>query len=455
MKIAVVGTGYVGLVAGVCFADAGHKVTCVDQDPKKIALLKDGIIPIYEPGLEDVMNPAVRAGRLHFTTDLKSAMEGCSVVFIAVGTPENADGSADLRATFEVARQIGTHASQSLFVVLKSTVPVGTSSQVQDILRSASRFPCEVVNNPEFLKEGTAVEDFLKPDRIVIGCRTEEARATMQELYSPFVKNGHPIFFMDNTSAELTKYAANAFLSVKISFINELARLADRVGADINKVRQGFTTDRRINPAFFYPGVGFGGSCFPKDTKALVSTGEQVGIPMRITDAAQKVNALQKHYLFELMQKYFGSLEGKHIALWGLAFKPRTDDVREAPSLTLIEDLTKAGAKVRAFDPVAQETAKAALGREAAGAVTMVNSSLEALDGADALAVVTEWNEFRAPDFAEIKSRLKTPVVFDGRNVYDPAQMKTLGFTYFCIGRQVLFDSTHPQRSHPLEGRTK
>lgn len=440
MKIAVVGTGYVGLVAGVCFADAGHKVTCVDQDQKKIALLKDGIVPIYEPGLEDIMIPATKAGRLQFTTDLKAALEGCSVAFIAVGTPEMEDGSADLRATLKVAQQIGEHAQNSLFVVLKSTVPVGTSGQIQAILDQATRFPCEVVNNPEFLKEGTAIEDFLKPDRIVIGCKTEAAQKAMEELYSPFVKNGHPIFFMDNTSAELTKYAANAFLSIKISFINELARLADKVGADINKVRQGFTTDRRINPAFFYPGVGFGGSCFPKDTKALVSTGERLGVPMRITDAAQRVNAIQKNYLFELMEKQFSSLKGKKIAVWGLAFKPRTDDVREAPSLTLIESLVAAGATVCAFDPVAQETGKAALSTLAAKAVTMAKTAMDALEGADALALVTEWNEFRAPDFTEMKSRLKTPIVFDGRNVYDPAQMKTLGFIYFCIGRQILFN---------------
>lgn len=435
MNISVVGTGYVGLVAGVCFADAGHNVRCVDRDQHKVDQLKKGIIPIYEPGLEDILKPAQASNRIHFTTQLSQSLENVQVVFIAVGTPEKADGSADLGPTFAVVKEIAQAATQPLFVVLKSTVPVGTAKQVQEIFDRESKFAIEVVNNPEFLKEGAAIDDFLKPDRIVIGCRTEAARAVMGELYAPFVKNGHPIIFMDNTSAELTKYAANTFLALKISFINELALLADKVGADINQVRAGFTSDKRICPAFFYPGVGYGGSCFPKDVKALIHTGHKNDLPMKLAMAADEVNDAQKDVLFNQMRRHFGDLKSKRIAVWGLSFKPRTDDIREAPALHLIQQLRAAGAEVQAYDPVGGPNAQQAL---LPVKFDLKNSAMEALEGADALAIVTEWNEFRSPDLSLIKKSLKSPTVFDGRNVLDPQKMKETGFNYYCIGRQVL-----------------
>lgn len=430
MKVTVIGTGYVGLVAGVCFADAGHSVICVDRDTRKIEMLNNGQIPIYEPGLEDLVHRA--QSRLQYTTDLASAVRAAQVIFVAVGTPEKEDGSADLGPTMQVIQAICQAANEKKFVVLKSTVPVGTAKFVRAEIARLSQHSIEVVSNPEFLKEGAAIEDFLRPDRIVIGCQTTEAEAVMRELYEPFVKNGNPILFMDNTSAEMTKYAANAFLSVKISFINELALLADKLGADINQVRKGFTSDSRINPAFFYPGVGFGGSCFPKDVKALVHTGNQAGVPMQVVQAADEVNDRQKLVLFDRMQEHFGDLKGKTIAMWGLAFKPRTDDVREAPALYLIEKLVAAGAKVRAFDPVAMETAKAA----SPAPFESASSALQAVEGADALAIVTEWNEFRTPDLEQLRSLLKQAVIFDGRNVLDPAKVNKAGFSYYCIGRQ-------------------
>ena len=439
MNIAMIGTGYVGLVAGVCFADVGHSVICVDKNESKVAMLKEGKVPIYEPGLKELVHQ--NRVRLQYTSDLVAAVQATSVIFIAVETPEKADGSADLGPTLSVVEAIAKAANGDKFVVLKSTVPVGTSKVVKAAFAKATTHKIEVINNPEFLKEGAAIEDFLRPDRVVIGCESKAAEAAMMELYDPFVKNGNPILVMDNTSAEMTKYAANAFLSVKISFINELALLADAVGADINKVRKGFTSDKRINPAFFYPGVGFGGSCFPKDVKALVHTGLREGIPMQVVQAADEANDRQKLVLFERLKDHFRragtTLEGKKIAMWGLAFKPRTDDVREAPALELIAELTRAGAEVIAYDPAAMETAKAATRapfREAA-------SPLEAAKGADALAIVTEWNEFRTPDLVELKAALRAPVVFDGRNVLDPAKMMAAGFTYYCIGRQVLGSS--------------
>lgn len=432
MKIAVIGTGYVGLVAGVCFADAGHSVICVDKDSRKIEMLKNGEIPIYEPGLEELAHQA--KARLTFTTDLTGAVQAASVVFVAVGTPEKEDGSADMGPTMAVIQAICKAANEKKFVVLKSTVPVGTAKIVKAEVARLSQHPIEIISNPEFLKEGAAIDDFLRPDRVVIGCDSADAEAAMRELYDPFVKNGNPILFMDNTSAEMTKYAANAFLSVKISFINELALLADELGADINLVRKGFTSDSRINPAFFYPGVGFGGSCFPKDVKALVHTGRAAGIPMQIVQAADEVNDRQKLVLFERMLNHFGDLKGKTIALWGLAFKPRTDDVREAPALYLIEKLVEAGATVRAYDPVANETAKAACRAE----FEAVTSAMAAIEGADALAIVTEWNEFRTPDLEQVKSLLKQAVIFDGRNVLEPTKMAKAGFTYYCIGRQAV-----------------
>lgn len=432
MNITVVGTGYVGLVAGVCFADAGHQVVCVDNDKRKVDLLIDGKVPIYEPGLEDIMAPAFKAGRLVFTTELSKGVDTSEVIFIAVGTPERADGSADLSTTFLVAEQIALAAKSDKIVVLKSTVPVGTAAEVQKLLDQKSKFHLEVVNNPEFLKEGAAIDDFLRPDRIVIGCQSEKAKDTMKELYAPFVKNGKPILIMDNASAELTKYAANAFLSVKISFINELARLADKVGADIDRVREGFTSDRRINPAFFYPGLGYGGSCFPKDVKALVHTAEKNGLSMKVVEAADQVNDAQKIILMDYIKKHFGNINGKKFALWGLSFKPRTDDVREAPALYLIEEIYKQGGTVVAFDPVAGENAIAASKIK----FQLAKTANDALANADALIIATEWNEFRSPDFKLIKSSLKQPVIFDGRNVYEPVKMKAEGFTYYCIGRQ-------------------
>lgn len=430
MKIAIVGTGYVGLVAGVCFADAGRHVICVDRDKKKIDSLLEGKVPIYEPGLEELMRQS--RSRLEFTTNLEKAVHEAEIIFIAVGTPEKEDGSADLGPTMAVVDSICQFANARKFIVLKSTVPVGTSKIVSQRIAEVSKFPIEIVSNPEFLKEGAAIDDFLRPDRVVIGCASVEAERAMRELYEPFLKNGHPLLVMDNTSAEMTKYAANAFLSVKISFINELALLADKLGADINSVRQGFTSDRRINPAFFHPGVGFGGSCFPKDVKALAFTGQAAGVPLRVVEAADEANDRQKLVLFDRIKEHFGDLHGKTIAMWGLAFKPRTDDVREAPALYLIEKLVAAGATVRAYDPVAMETARAAT----PAPFTSCHSATDALKGSDALMIVTEWNEFRTPDLAEIKKALRTPVIFDGRNVLDPVKVSQAGFQYYCIGRQ-------------------
>ena len=435
MNIAIVGSGYVGLVAGVCFADGGHLVTCVDRDQSKIDKLKSGQIPIYEPGLEDLLEKS--KDRLCFTTDLKSAVEKNKVIFIAVGTPETADGSADMGPTIEVVKQICQLATEKKFIVMKSTVPIGTANRLIKLCLELCKHEIEIVSNPEFLKEGAAIDDFLKPDRVVIGCRSEAAQGLMKEIYEPFLRNSNPILFMDNTSAEMTKYAANAFLSVKISFINELALVADKLGADINDVRKGFTSDSRINPAFFYPGVGYGGSCFPKDVKALVHTGQEVGVEMAVVQAADQVNDRQKLVLIEKMKAHFGgenSLKGKTIAIWGLAFKPRTDDVREAPSLEIIKELHRLGAKIRAFDPVAHETAKAA----SAAPFEIAASAEEALKGVDALAIVTEWNEFRTPNYERMKSVMAKQVIFDGRNILDPKKAKAAGFKYYCIGRQIL-----------------
>ncbi len=435
MNIAVVGSGYVGLVAGVCFADGGHFVTCVDRDADKIAKLKQGSIPIYEPGLEDLL--AKSKDRLAFTTDLKAAVEKNKVIFIAVGTPETTDGSADMGPTLAVVEQICKLANEKKFIVMKSTVPIGTANRLVKFCGELSKHEIQIVSNPEFLKEGAAIDDFLRPDRVVIGCRSQEAQNLMTEIYEPFLHNSNTLLFMDNTSAEMTKYAANAFLSVKISFINELALVADKLGADINDVRRGFTSDSRINPAFFYPGVGYGGSCFPKDVKALVHTGQEVGIAMSIVQAADQVNDRQKLVLIDKMLSHFGgeaNLKGKTIAIWGLAFKPRTDDVREAPSLEIIKELVRLGAKVRAFDPVAHETARAA----SKVAFEFAISAEDALHGVDALAIVTEWNEFRTPNFERMKTLMAGHVIFDGRNILDPKKAASAGFKYFCIGRQIL-----------------
>lgn len=436
MKISIVGTGYVGLVAGVCFADVGHEVICIDNNLEKIRKLQDGQIPIYEPGLGDILKNCY--SRITFSTDLQKAVESTSVIFIAVGTPEKSDGNADLGPTMSVVADICKHAKEKKFIVLKSTVPLGTSLEVKNFVKSQTKIEHEIINNPEFLKEGAAIEDFLRPDRVIIGCQSQEAQNMMDELYSPFVKNGHPIFFMSNISAEMTKYAANSFLSVKISFINELAALADKVGADISDVRKGFTSDRRINPSFFHPGVGYGGSCFPKDVQALIVTAKKHDMNMEIVSSADRVNDRQKLVLFDKIKKHFGDLKGLHFAMWGLSFKPRTDDVREAPASYIIKALTDAGATVTAYDPVAMNTAKEYF----KSPFETSESALDASKGADALVIVTEWNEFRNPDFEALKNNLKSAVIFDGRNALNMSDVKKHNFEYYCIGRQIAFQES-------------
>ncbi|MGE4132368.1 MAG: UDP-glucose/GDP-mannose dehydrogenase family protein [Bdellovibrionales bacterium] len=433
MNIAILGTGYVGLVAAVCFADAGHEVICVDSNENKISTLKDGKVPFYEPGLDDLFN--LNAKRMTFTRSIAEAVDKAQVVFIAVGTPEQPDGSADMEPTFKVLGEICKAAKAPKFVVLKSTVPIGTALKARNFVKENASQDLEIINNPEFLRQGAAVEDFLKPDRVVIGCTSDKAKALMQELYEPFVtKNGgKPILFMDNTSAEMTKYAANSFLAIKISFINELALLADKLGADIESVRAGFTSDNRINPSFFSPGIGYGGSCFPKDVRALIHTGKQHDLELKLLRAADDVNERQKGILTQRLMDRVGSLKGKTIAVWGLAFKPRTDDVRRAPSLKIIEDLFLNGAKVRAFDPVAKDNAL----ESTRVPFEACDSAMEAIDGADALLIVTEWPEFRSVNWRTVKAKMKQPLVFDGRNLYDPAKMKAVGVEYFGIGRQI------------------
>ncbi len=433
MNIAVLGTGYVGLVAGVCFADAGHEVTCVDSNESKIATLKEGKVPFYEPGLEELFS--LNRKRMKFTMSIADAVKTSPVVFIAVGTPELQDGSADMEPTFRVLEEICKAASEPKVVVLKSTVPIGTSREAVKFCREHAKVEITIVNNPEFLRQGAAIEDFLKPDRVVIGTESAKARALMQELYEPFLQKsgGKPILFMDNTSAEMTKYAANSFLALKISFINEIALLSDKVGADIESVKAGFTSDNRINPSFFNPGIGYGGSCFPKDVRALIHAGKKHDLDLKLLKAGDDVNERQKTILTQRVVDHFGSLKGKTVAVWGLAFKPRTDDVRRAPSLKIIEDLFLNGAKVRAFDPVATKnfTEVCRVPFEAC------ESATDAIEGADALLILTEWQEFRSVDWKKIKSKMKQALVFDGRNLYDPAKLKEAGVEYYGIGRQV------------------
>ena len=432
MNIAVVGTGYVGLVVGTLLADMGHQVVCVDNDTRKVEALLQGIIPIYEPGLDHLVKRNVHEERLNFTEDIQAAIASAEVVYIAVGTPSADDGSADLSGVFAVAREIGTHATHSLTVVIKSTVPVGTADGVRAVLSEASSLPHHVVSNPEFLKEGTAVEDFRNPDRIIVGCASEAPRRVMERLYKPLLRTGKPILFMDNRSAEMSKYAANSFLAARISFINELARLCELVDADIDAVRRGAGSDSRIGLRFFFPGAGYGGSCFPKDVRALQHTAELHDLHLHVVEAAERVNREQKRLLAKKVFARFGpDLTGMKFALWGLAFKPRTDDMREAPSLVIVQLLLEAGASIVAYDPEAMGEARRILG----DTISYAESSLEAIDGADALLVVTEWNEFRSPDFEAIKLRLSRPVIFDGRNIYDPTELTALGFEYYCIGR--------------------
>ena len=432
MNITVVGTGYVGLVAGACFAETGSQVVCADVDEKKIDGLKKNILPIYEPGLDSLVERNQAQGRLLFTTDVASAVKSADVVFIAVGTPPDEDGSADLSHVLAVAETIGKHQSRELVVVTKSTVPVGTAAKVHAAVAKHAKLPFHVVSNPEFLKEGAAVDDFLKPDRVVLGVDSDFARSVMAELYSPFVRTGKPIIFMDVPSAEMTKYAANAMLATRISFMNEIANLCEKVGANVDLVRKGIGSDGRIGPSFLFPGPGYGGSCFPKDVKALLHTSEDRGAPMLVLRAVEDANDRQKQRLFEKLHRVLGaSLKGSRIAVWGLAFKAQTDDMRESPALTLIESLLAAGASVTGHDPAAMHEAERRLGNT----IHYAKTNYDALDGADALVVVTDWNEYRFPDFARIKAALSKPVVIDGRNLYDPAKMAQLGFTYRSIGR--------------------
>jgi UDPglucose 6-dehydrogenase len=400
-------------------------------DAAKVDGLKANVLPIYEPGLDSYVERNQKQGRLTFTTDIASAIATADVVFIAVGTPPDEDGSADLRHVIDVAVEIGKHMTRELVVVTKSTVPVGTAAKVSEAVNTHARFPYHMCSNPEFLKEGAAIEDFMKPDRVVIGVETDHGRSVMAELYSPFVRTGKPILFMDLPSAEMTKYAANAMLATRISFMNEIANLCEIVGADVDQVRKGIGSDGRIGPAFLFPGPGYGGSCFPKDVKALVRTAGSVGVPLRVLDAVELANDAQKHRLFEKVARALGSVHGKRVAVWGLAFKPNTDDMRDAPALVLIEELLNAGAIVVAHDPVAMHEAKRRVGTS----IEYAESSYLAIEGADALVVVTDWNEYRHPDFARIKAALRTPIVVDGRNLYDRRKMKTMGFQYESIGR--------------------
>ena len=431
MKIAVVGTGYVGLVAGACFAESGNDVICVDNNAAKIKMLQKGQIPIYEPGLEELVRRNRHEGRLTFSTALPRAVRESSVIFIAVGTPQDEDGSADLKHVLGVAREVGRAMNGYKVIVDKSTVPVGTSRKVEEVVRRETKHPFSVVSNPEFLKQGAAIEDFMKPDRVVIGSEDERATSLMLELYSPFTRTGAPIMVMDCASAELTKYAANAMLATRISFMNEVANLCEAVGADVDDVRKAIGSDKRIGPSFLFPGCGYGGSCFPKDVQAMIHFASEGGYRFRILQSVQDVNAVQKTRLFEKIRKQLGPLKGKTIAVWGLAFKPKTDDMREAPSIPLIKSLLAAGAKVQAYDPEAVDVARGIFGKK----VTYTPTNYDALKGAHALVIVTEWNEFRRPDFERMRTLMRAPIIFDGRNLFTPAQMKQSGFTYHSIGR--------------------
>jgi UDPglucose 6-dehydrogenase len=432
MKIAVIGTGYVGLVAGACLAENGNEVICVDKDTAKVRALRAGRIPIYEPGLEELVRRNRAEKRLTFTTDLPKAVRGSQIIFIAVGTPTGEDGSADLSHVLEVARQIGKAMNGYKVIVDKSTVPVGTSEKVREVVRRETKQPFSVVSNPEFLKQGAAIDDFMKPDRVVIGAEDQRAAEIMKELYAPFTRTGAPIMMMDCASAELCKYAANAMLATRISFMNEVANVCEVVGADVDQVRRAVASDRRIGPAFLFPGVGYGGSCFPKDVKAMLKFAAAKNYDFEILKAVERVNERQKIRMIAKMKQHFGSLKGKRIAVWGLAFKPKTDDMREAPAVPLIHALLEGGATVVAYDPEAMKVAKGIF----ANTITFAAKSYDAVEGADALAIVTEWHEFREPDWTKIKKMIRTPVIFDGRNIYNPDQLRGLGFTYYSMGRR-------------------
>ena len=431
MKIAVVGTGYVGLVAGACLAESGNDVVCVDRDDEKVRKLRRGKMPFYEPGLEELVRRNRAESRLTFTSTLPKAVRASSVIFIAVGTPQGEDGSADVNQVLTVARDIARSMNGYKVIVDKTTVPVATADRVREVIRRETTHPFSVVSNPEFLKQGAAVEDFMKPDRVVIGAEDPRAEELMREVYSPFTRTGAPIMVMDCASAELSKYAANAMLATRISFMNEVANVCELVGADIDQVRRAVGSDRRIGPSFLFPGIGYGGSCFPKDVQALIRFAGEKEYDFRILQAVESVNACQKTRLLSKMRAYFGNIKGKTVAVWGLSFKPRTDDMREAPSVPLIEGLLAAGAKVQAYDPEAIPVAKKIFGSR----VMFASGNYEALKGADCLAIVTEWNEFRRPDFARMRKLMRGQVVFDGRNLYTPEQMKQNGFIYYSIGR--------------------
>lgn len=438
MNIAIVGTGYVGLVTGACFADTGVNVTCVDVDENKVEALKQGRVPIYEPGLDELVAKNYKAGRLKFTTSLEDVLNGQDVVFCAVGTPPDEDGSADLKYVLQVARTIGQHLNKYLVVVTKSTVPVGTASKIrnainEELAKRGADVEFDVASNPEFLKEGSAIKDFMSPDRVVIGVDSDRAKAILTRLYKPFMVVNFRVIFMDISSAEMTKYAANSMLATRISFMNDIANLCELVGADVNMVRAGIGSDNRIGRKFLYAGCGYGGSCFPKDVKALVKTASDCGYPMEVLQAVESVNERQKSILFRKLQRVFGDepLAGKTITLWGLAFKPETDDMREAPALVMIDLLKKAGCKVRAYDPIAMDECK----RRVGDAVTYCDNMYDALDGTEALLLLTEWKQFRLPDWNEVKRRMKRHLVIDGRNIFDAAEMTGYGFEYHCIGR--------------------
>ncbi|HEV8720835.1 MAG TPA: UDP-glucose/GDP-mannose dehydrogenase family protein [Candidatus Binatia bacterium] len=431
MNLAVVGTGYVGLVAGTCFAESGNDVICVDIDENKIEMLNAGKVPIYEPGLEEMVRRNAQDQRLSFTTDLASSVKNSQIIFIAVGTPQGPTGDANLEYVKATAKGIARAMDSFKIIVTKSTVPVGTADRIKQWISEETEQPFAVASNPEFMKEGAAVEDFMKPDRVVLGGDNAEALETLKELYDPFLRTGNPILVMDSRSAEMSKYAANAMLATKISFINEVARLCEAMKADVSEVRRAISLDRRIGPHFIFPGVGFGGSCFPKDIRAMISMGGDKPV-MALLKAVEQVNESQKVLLFDKVKRHFGEpLSGLTFAIWGLAFKPRTDDMRDAPSITVIESLLAAGARVQAFDPEAMEEARKIFGDR----IQYTHRNYDALHGAAALLILTEWNEFRRPDFARIKGLLKQPVIFDGRNIYDPADVRKLGFTYYSIGR--------------------
>jgi UDPglucose 6-dehydrogenase len=438
MKISIVGTGYVGLVSGTCFSETGIHVTCVDVDVEKIQKLNQGIIPIYEPGLETLIEKNVKKERLHFTTNLKESLEDAEAVFIAVGTPADEDGSADLKYVLDVAREIGKNMDHYMVIVTKSTVPIGTADKVKSVIedeleKRLVNIDFDVASNPEFLKEGDAVEDFLRPDRIVIGTESERAEEVLRRLYKPFLLNQHPILFMDIPSAEMTKYAANSMLATKISFINDIANLCEVVGADVNQVRMGIGSDSRIGYKFIYAGTGYGGSCFPKDVKALIKTSDDRNHSLEVLKAVERVNERQKGVLFEKLKRHFNNnLKGRKIALWGLSFKPNTDDMREAPSITIVEKLNEAGAEISGYDPIAMKEAKRKLGDK----INYAEDQYQAIEDADALILVTEWAEFRIPEWEKMEQLMKYKLIFDGRNIYEPKDMEKWGWTYYGIGRQ-------------------